>query len=115
MSRIKEIKYIKTLTSEDLLDINLIIKSNQIQRFAINYRANIKKEWYEIYRVDNYHGYLHEIKFWRSSKQIMIKNNRPLKTIFNHYIDEIINNFQNYREYFEEALEKKRIKRKWEK
>jgi len=114
MTQSKEIKYIKQLTSEDLLDINFTSESNQIQKFAINYRASIQDEWYEVYRVDNYHEYLHEIKFWRSSEQIMIKdkNKWSLKVIFDHYIDEVVGNFQNYRRYFEEALRKNKMKKR---
>ncbi|MDP3990624.1 MAG: hypothetical protein Q8Q01_05480 [archaeon] len=114
MLKKKNIKYLKLLTSEDILDITILIETNEIKRFAINYRANIHDGWREIYRVDNYHGYLHEMKFWRNQEQIIIKdkNGWSSKDIFNYYIDEVTENFQRYRIYFDRALRQNRTERK---
>ncbi len=104
-------KYFTTvLTSEDLIDVKLAWENNELWRFAINYRANIKEKWYEVYRVDNYHGFLHEQKFWRSPKPIVIKDKDgwSLKMVFEYYLEEVPCNFQDYRSFFEEALNKKR-------
>jgi hypothetical protein len=67
----------------------------------LNYRAFINKKWFEVYRVDNYHGYLHEQKFWRSPKPIPLDLKWiPLKMIVDKYIEDIIQNFKKYRGYF---------------
>ena len=95
-------KFIKVLTPEDWLDITLEIKNKKITKFALNYRALIKNKWKQIYRVDNFHGFLHEQKFWRSPKTIPIKNKRPLSHIFKEYSKEIIKNYKKYRRYFEQ-------------
>ena len=77
-----------------------------LTKFALNYRTQIKGRWYEIYRVDNYHGFLHEQKFWRSSEPIPViyKEDWPLQLVINEYMDEIINNFEKYRLYFKRTL-----------
>lgn len=110
----KVVKYPSSLTSEDILDITLMIEARELQKFAINYRANIEDEWYEVYRVDNYHGFLHEQRFWSSSRPILIKDKEgwTLQMVFEYYIDEVTDNFERYRLYFEEALNENRIKRK---
>ncbi len=107
----KNKEFTTVLTNEDLIDVKLAWEDNQLWRFAINYRANIGDLWYEVYRVDNYHGFLHEQKFWRSPQPIIIndKDGWSLKMVFEYYLDEVHYNFQGYRSYFEEALNKKRI------
>ncbi len=105
-------EFTKVLTNEDWIDVKLAWEDNELWRFAINYRANIGERWYEVYRVDNYHGFLHEQKFWISPKPIIIKDKDgwSLKMTFEHYLEEVIYNFQDYRSYFERALNKNRIK-----
>ncbi len=104
----KRKEFTTVLTSEDLIDVKLAWENNELWRFAINYRANIKDKWHEVYRVDNYHGFLHEQKFWRSPEPIVIKDKDgwSLKMVFEHYIEEVHYNFQNYRSFFEEAMNK---------
>ncbi len=106
-------EFTTVLTSEDLIDVKLAWENNELWRFAINYRANIEDEWYEVYRVDNYHGFLHEQKFWRSPEPIIIKDKDgwSLKMVFEFYLEEVHYNFQDYRSFFEEALSKNRIER----
>lgn len=108
----KQKEFTKVLTNEDWIDVKLAWENNKLWRFALNYRANIKEMWYEIYRVDNYHGFLHEQKFWRTPKPIIIKDKDgwSLKMIIEYYLEEVHYNFQRYRMYFEEMLNKtKRI------
>ena len=110
----KHKEFTTVLTSEDLIDVKLAWEDKDLQRFAINYRAYIGDEWYEVYRVDNYHGFLHEQKFWRSPEPIIIKDKDgwSLKMIFEHYLEEVHYNFQDYRSYFEAALNENKIKGK---
>jgi hypothetical protein len=93
-------KFSKFLTSEDMLDITLEIKKKQIKKFALNYRALIKNKWEQIYRVDNFHGFLHEQRFWRTKEPIPIEDSLPNSIIINKYVDYIIENFQKFKEYF---------------
>lgn len=83
-------------------------KDKVLYKFALNYRAWLNERWNEVYRVDNYHGFLHEQKYWRSPEPIPIndKNGWSLKMIIKYYIDEIILNFHKYRNYYEKALKK---------
>ena len=98
-------QFTKVLTSQDLIDIKLSWINRGLIEFSINYRANIKDKWYEIYRVDNYHGFLHEQKFWRNPEPICIidKDSWRLKEIFDHYLEEVLKNFRKYRSYFEKV------------
>ena len=98
----KREKFTKVLTPEDRLDITLEIDKKTIIRFALNYRALIKNKWKEIYRVDNFHGFLHEQKFWRSPKPIPIEETLPINQIVEKYVYEITLNFQKYRTYYQE-------------
>lgn len=100
--RIKRIK--KLLTQKDVIDLTIFIKNNQVIKFALNYRAKIKNKWYEVYRVDNYHGFLHEQKLWRSKKPIPLNyvglNNKDIIKIYNKFIGD---NFHKMRLYYENS------------
>ena len=87
------------LTPDDMLDITLYFDKNKIFKFAINYRAYIDGTWKEVYRVDNFHGFLHEQRFWVNSKPIPLEIYCSLNDIFNIYIDVITANYQRYRGY----------------
>lgn len=100
-------RYSTELTPEDVLDVVLMWKqSGVLSKFALNYRAYIQGKWYEIYRVDNYHGFLHEQRFWRSPQPIPIlhKEGWSLYLVLEEYRDEIIDNFERYKSYFERSL-----------
>jgi hypothetical protein len=75
---------------------------NRIVKFALNYRTFINGKWREIYRVDNYHGFLHEQKFWISPEPIPIKNkeNIPLNEILTEYSIIIKEHYEKYRSYY---------------
>lgn len=100
----KQIKFARALTSEDYLDITLFYKKGKIIKFALNYRAVVKGKLHPIYRVDNYHGFLHEQRLWRTKKpmplaEIGLSNNE----IVEKYIDEIYMNFYKYKGYYTKA------------
>ena len=107
----KEKKFTAVLTNEDVIDVTLAWKDNKLNKFSLKYRMIIEKKWYGVYRVDTYHAFLHEQKFWRSPKPIPIddKSSWSMKMIVNHYSDEIHLNFQKYRKYYEKAFRKGKI------
>ncbi len=94
------------LTNDDILDIKLLIEKNNVVGFVINYRARIDDVWYQIYRVDTAHGYLHEQRFWISPEPIPLPKQLELKYIFNFYLDEIKKNFARYKRYYIERMKK---------
>ncbi len=100
-------RYSIELTPQDILDVVLIWQQVGIlTKFALNYRAYIHGKWYEIYRVDNYHGFLHEQKFWRSPHPIPLphQENWSISMILEEYRNQIIDNFERYRSYFEQSV-----------
>ena len=102
------------LTEEDRLDVTLVKRDKALYKFALNYRAWMDERWNEVYRVDNYHGFLHEQKYWRSPEPIPIndKENWSLRMVIKYYVDEIMLNFRKYRKYYEKTLEKNRTEQK---
>jgi len=97
--------FIIVLTSADIIDEMIEIDKKEIIRFVLNYRACIEKKWEQIYRVDNFHGFLHEHKFWRSPEPIPInvEEKSPLVYIVEKYKDQIVKNFRKYKFYFEQS------------
>ncbi len=109
MFTLKTKRYSIELTPQDILDVVLIWQQVGIlTKFALNYRAYIHGKWYEIYRVDNYHGFPHEQKFWRSPYPIPIPDKEiyPLYLILEEYRNQIIDNFERYRSYFNQSVSK---------
>jgi len=94
-------KYTIILTAEDCIDTTLYIEERRIVKFALNYCTNIKSRWKEVYRVDNFHGYLHEQRFWISPEPIRIGTYLPLKEFVKEQTAKIIANFTKYRTYME--------------
>jgi hypothetical protein len=105
---VKQIRFTRTLTAEDWLDITLLIEKKEIRRFALNYRAFIRTRWYPVYRVDNFHGFLHKQEFWRTPTPIPLKDEEilPVRFVIEKYVREIKSNFLKYRSYFERAKKK---------
>jgi len=89
------------LTNNDWIDVTLFINDNTLVKFALNYRAFIDEKWVEVYRVDNYHNYLHEQKFWRSRRPVLIHDDRPLDVIFTEYLLMIKSEYLRFRRYME--------------
>jgi len=77
-------------------------QKKKIVKFSLNYRAFINGKWEEIYRVDNFHGFLHEQRFWRSPHPIPLKDNLPMNSIFTKYLKVIKENYKRYRSYFQD-------------
>ncbi len=102
----KQKKFSIMLAADDALDVTINFENHQIIEFALNYRAWIGEQWHEIYRVDNYHGFLHENRMWQDRKAIPItdKEGWTMPMIIDYYIDEITANFPRYKRLFEETL-----------
>jgi len=97
--------YTIPLGSTDVLDIKLKVEKNHIVAFSLNYRAKIGKDFFQIYRVDTAHGFLHEQRFWITPEPIPIpKMGKELKEIFEFYLDSIKGNYLRYRKYYEERM-----------
>jgi len=93
------------LSNTDILDIKLEVKKNRVVSFSLNYRAKIKGSYFQIYRVDTAHGFLHEQRYWITPEPIPIpKMGKELKDIFEFYLDSIKDNFKRYRKYYEERM-----------
>lgn len=93
------------LTSTDYLDVTLHIDKNKIIKFALNYRGLIGNKWFEIYRVDNHHGFLHEQRFWRSPDPVPLEDTgKPINDTVDEYSEKIVMNFQKYRIYFIKSM-----------
>jgi len=93
----------------DILDVNLDIEKGKVQRFALNYRTLIKGKWHIIYRIDNYHGFLHEQRFWVSEEQMPLEDEERTYTtnyIVELYSEKIALNYLRYKWYYLERLKK---------
>ena len=93
------------IDNDNKIFIKIFKENNRIVKFSINFSANINGKWYAIYRVDNYHGFLHEQKLWRTKEPIPMEpfESWDLHIAFDYFFDQIINNHEKYRKYFEEA------------
>ncbi len=108
MKAIKVKKFTTVLTSEDYLDVTLYIDKKRILKFALNYRCVLGNKWHQIYRVDNFHGFLHEQRFWRTKEPIPLKvmeEKFSNDKIVEDYTEIIILNFQKYKEYYKKSKE----------
>jgi len=98
MNRIKKFRI--PLGNDTILDVRLEVESGEIKEFALNMRSKIGNDWREVYRVDTAHGYLHEQRFWISAKPTPIKQQSQMQYAFEHYMEQIKNNFERYRKYY---------------
>lgn len=100
-------EYAVFLTPTDAIDVKLFIRRNEVVKFSLNYRTEIDGRWYQVYRIDSYHGYLHEMKYWISPKPIRlpyIERQYSLGEVFRHSMNEIKNSFGRYRSLYEKAM-----------
>lgn len=109
MDKIKQKRFTKFLSEEDCFDITIMFEDNRIFKFSLNYRALIHDNWHEIYRVDNYHGFLHEQRYWQSTLPIPLKyleERYTLDHLIDFFIEQIEKEFRNYRKYYIQYLRK---------
>ena len=99
----KEFKVV--VTPDDIIDVTLKIEKSVLLDFALNYRARIDSKWYEIYRVDTAHGYLHEQRYWISPKPIKLSEGELMNVVFDRYYELLKENFERFRGYYVKNME----------
>ena len=58
------------LDENNKLNFTIVKEDAKFKKFAINYSAKIDDRWYAVYRVDNYHGFVHEQRLWISNEPL---------------------------------------------
>ena len=102
---VKRKEYTIPLTASDALDVKMGIERNEVKVFSLNYRTKIDGNYFEVYRVDTAHGYLHEQRYWLTPEPIPIPSlGGDLNEVFNFYLDHIKNNFERFRKYYLERM-----------
>jgi len=94
------------LSDRDLIDVRRSTEKKEVVGFVLNYRAKFEDVWYQIYRVDTCHGYLHEQRFWITPEPIPLPRfaDFSLKYVFDFYLHRIKESYQRYREYYRERM-----------
>lgn len=94
------------LTGEDTIDVRIIKEDNKITGFVINLRCKFSDVWYQVYRVDTCHEYLHEQRFWISPEPIPLPRQETFsfENLFNFFMSQIRQNYERYRKYYEEKM-----------
>lgn len=94
-------KFTDVLDGDAIVDIMLDVEKGVIKNFVINLRLVVGSRIYEVYRCDTAHDFLHEQKFWRSSKLKRLKGD--YNTVFNEKRKEISKKYRKYINWFKEA------------
>lgn len=105
----KEKQYELLFTLEDLLDVRLLLKGDRLRGFVLSYRAKIAGNWYEVFRVDTCHEYLHMQKFWESPEPIPLRKyeQMPLEAVFQEFTEKLRESWRRYRSYMEGEVRKR--------
>lgn len=91
------------LDEENKLNITIIKKNNIFIKFAINYSAKINDKWEAIYRVDNYHDFIHEQRLWITKRPIPLPEyeNWNLKDVFDLFFEKVKQGCLKFKKYYE--------------
>jgi len=94
------------LTDRDVIDVRIVKEKRKISGFVINLRCKFEDVWYQVYRVDTCHEYLHEQRFWISPEPISLPTfeGYSLHYVFEFYMKEVKENYERYRKYYEERM-----------
>lgn len=92
------------LDDRNKLNFTIIKEDGRFKRFAINYSAKINDKWYAVYRVDNYHGFVHEQRLWINNEPIPLPEygHMDLNDIFDIFFQKVKEGYASFRKYFEE-------------
>ncbi len=92
------------LDGKNKLNFTIIKEDGKFKRFAINYSAKIDDKWHAVYRVDNYHGFVHEQRLWINNKPIPLPEyeHMGLKEVFDIFFQKIKDGHSHFRKYLEE-------------
>jgi hypothetical protein len=100
-------KFSELLSPDNRIDVRLYLENGIIIKYAINLCCKISGTQREVYRLDNFHGYLHEHKFWIGNAPIRLEEyGRAPEDIVDDGLDDIRRNFTRYREYYRRKHEK---------
>lgn len=94
------------LTIDDKIDVRIVTEKMKVTGFVLNLRCRFDSAWYQVYRVDTAHNYLHEQRFWISPEPIRLPTYEgiPLKATFDYFMEQIKNNYERYRSYYAEKM-----------
>ena len=92
------------LDDKNKINFTIIKEDGKFKRFAINYSAKIDDKWHAVYRVDNYHGFVHEQRLWISNEPIPLPEyeSMDLKDMFDIFFQKVKDGHTRFRKYFEE-------------
>lgn len=97
------------MTKTDLharIHVMLETEKGKVVHFCINLVLLEDDKSYDIYRVDTFHGFLHEQKFWRKPEKI--KLNMDVHYAFNAKLKEVEENCEKWIKLFKEAKKHER-------
>ncbi len=99
------------LSLEDRIDVDLEFERRpgtppRLFRFALTYSAWLAGRWREVVRYDNFHGYLHRRRLWRTRKPEPLRDleKRPAGAAIEACREELRRNWRRYRSLMESAV-----------
>ena len=99
------------LSLEDRIDADLEFDKDPARRprparFAITYSARIEGRWREVVRYDNFHGYLHRQKFWRTREPVPLSalERLPTPDLLDACRQDLARHWPRYRSLMESML-----------
>lgn len=90
------------LDDRNKINFTIIKEDGKFKRFAINYSAKIDDKWRAVYRVDNYHGFVHEQRLWIGNEPIPLHEyeSMDLKDVFDIFFQKVKEGHASFRKYF---------------
>src|SRR5438309_9468238 len=99
------------LSMEDRIDADLEFDKDpgrrpRLARFAVTYSARIEGRWREVVRFDNFHGYLHRQRFWRTREPepLSALERLPIPDLLDVCRQDLARHRQRYRSLMESML-----------
>jgi len=99
------------LSLEDRIDADLEFDKDPgrrpgLARFAVTYSARIGGRWREVVRYDNFHGYLHRQRFWRTREPepLSALERLPILDLLDVCRQDLASHWRRYRSLMESML-----------